>query len=38
MDWDNEQISHWLTGVGLGKYVQVFRGMFVKLGMGDNLA
>ena len=33
MDWDNEQIFHWLTAVGLGKYVQVFRGMFVKLGI-----
>jgi hypothetical protein len=33
MDWDNEQICHWLTAVGLGKYVQVFRGMFVKLGI-----
>ena len=32
MDWDNEQICHWLTAVGLGEYVQVFRGMFVKLG------
>jgi hypothetical protein len=31
MDWDNEQICHWLTAVGLGEYVQVFRGMFVKL-------
>jgi hypothetical protein len=26
MDWDNEQICHWLTAVGLGEYVQVFRG------------
>jgi hypothetical protein len=33
MDWDNEQICHWLTAVGLGEYVQVFRGMFVKLGI-----
>jgi hypothetical protein len=33
MDWDNEQIFHWLTAEGLGEYVQVFRGMFVKLGM-----
>jgi hypothetical protein len=32
MDWDNEQICHWLTAVCLGEYVQVFRGMFVKLG------
>ena len=32
MDWDNEQICHWLTAVGLGEYVQVFRGMFIKLG------
>ena len=23
MDWDNEQIFHWLTAVGLGEYVQV---------------
>jgi hypothetical protein len=30
MDWDNEQICHWLTAVGLGEYVQVFIGMFVK--------
>ena len=22
MDWDNEQIFHWLTAVGLGEYVQ----------------
>ena len=22
MDWDNEQICHWLTAVGLGEYVQ----------------
>jgi hypothetical protein len=27
------QICHWLTAVGLGEYVQVFRGMFVKLGI-----
>ena len=33
MDWDNEQICPWLTAVGLGEYVQVFRGMFVKLGI-----
>ena len=33
MDWDNEQICHWLTTVGLGEYVQVFRGMLVKLGI-----
>ena len=33
MNWDNEQICHWLTAVGLGEYVQVFRGMFVKLGI-----
>ena len=33
MDWDNEQICHWLTAVGLVEYVQVFRGMFVKLGI-----
>ena len=33
MDWDNEQICHWLTAVGLGEYVQVFRVMFVKLGI-----
>jgi hypothetical protein len=33
MDWDNEQICHWLTAVGLGEYVQVFRGKFVKLGI-----
>ena len=33
MDWDNEQIYHWLTAVGLGEYVQVFRGMYVKLGI-----
>jgi hypothetical protein len=33
MDWDNEQICHWLTAVGLGEYVQLFRGMFVKLGI-----
>ena len=33
MDWDNEQICHWLTAVGLGEYVRVFRGMFVKLGI-----
>ena len=33
MDWDNEQICHWLTAVGLGEYVQVFRGMFVKIGI-----
>jgi hypothetical protein len=33
MDWDNEQICHWLTAVGLGEYVQVFRGMLVKLGI-----
>jgi hypothetical protein len=33
MDWDNEQICHWLTAVGLGEYVQVFRGTFVKLGI-----
>ena len=33
MDWDNEQICHWLTAMGLGEYVQVFRGMFVKLGI-----
>ena len=24
MDWDNEQICHWLTAVGVGEYVQVF--------------
>ena len=33
MDWDNEQICHWLTAVGLGEYVQVLIGMFVKLGI-----
>jgi hypothetical protein len=22
MDWDNEQICHWSTAVGLGEYVQ----------------
>jgi hypothetical protein len=33
MDWDNEQNCHWLTAVSLGEYVQVFRGMFVKLGI-----
>jgi hypothetical protein len=33
MDWDNEQICHWLTAMGLGEYVQVLRGMFVKLGI-----
>jgi hypothetical protein len=33
MDWDNEQICHWLTAVGLGEYVQVFRGLFVQLGI-----
>jgi hypothetical protein len=33
MDWDNEQICHWLTAVGLGEYVQVVRDMFVKLGI-----
>ena len=33
MDWDNEQICHWWIAVGLGEYVQVFRGMFVKLGI-----
>ena len=33
MDWANEQICHWLTAVGLGEYVQVLRGMFVKLGI-----
>jgi hypothetical protein len=33
MDWDNEQICHCLTAVGLGEYVQVFIGMFVKLGI-----
>ena len=33
MDWDNEQICHSLTAVGLGEYVQVFRDMFVKLGI-----
>jgi hypothetical protein len=33
MDWDNEQICHWLIAVGLGEYVQLFRGMFVKLGI-----
>ena len=33
MDWDNEQICHWLTAVGLGEYVQVLRGIFVKLGV-----
>ena len=36
MDWDNEQICPWLTAVGLGEYVQVFRGMFVKLGITGN--
>jgi hypothetical protein len=34
--WDNEQICHWLTAVGLGEYVQVFRGMFGKLGITGN--
>ena len=33
MDWDNEHICHWLTAMGLGEYVEVFRGMFVKLGI-----
>jgi hypothetical protein len=33
MDWDNEQICQWLTAVDLGEYVQVFIGMFVKLGI-----
>ena len=33
MDWDNKQICHWLTAVGLEEYVQVIRGMFVKLGI-----
>jgi hypothetical protein len=33
MDWDNPQICHWLTAMGLGEYVEVFRGMFVKLGI-----
>jgi hypothetical protein len=33
MDWANEQICRWLTAVGLWEYVQVFRGMFVKLGI-----
>ena len=33
MDWANEQICHWLTAVGPREYVQVFRGMFVKLGI-----
>ena len=33
MDWDNEQICHWLIAVGLGEYIQVFRGIFVKLGI-----
>jgi hypothetical protein len=33
MDWDNEQICHWLTARGLGEYVQVLRGMFVNLGI-----
>ena len=33
MDWDNQQICHWLTAMGLGEYVQVFRGMLVKLGI-----
>ena len=33
MDWDNQQICHWLTAMGLGEYVEVFRGMFVKLGI-----
>ena len=28
MDWDNEQICHWLTAVGLGDYVQVFHFSF----------
>jgi hypothetical protein len=27
------QICHWLTAMGLGEYVEVFRGMFVKLGI-----
>ena len=27
------KICHWLTAVGLGEYVQVFRGMLVKLGI-----
>jgi hypothetical protein len=30
MDWDNPQICHWLTAMGLGEYVEVFRGMFVE--------
>jgi hypothetical protein len=33
MDWDNPQICHWLTAMGLGEYVEEFRGMFVKLGI-----
>jgi len=33
MDWNNEKNCHWLTTVGLGEFVQVFRGMFVKLGI-----
>jgi hypothetical protein len=28
MDWDNEQICHWLTAVSLGEYVQVFLIIF----------
>jgi hypothetical protein len=28
MDWDKEQICHWLTAVGLGHYVQVFHFSF----------
>jgi hypothetical protein len=34
MDWDNEQICHWLIDVGLGEYVQVFRiPLIVELGI-----
>ena len=28
MDWDNEQIFHWLTAVGLGEYVQVLSAVY----------
>ena len=33
MDWDNEQICHWLIAVGLGNMFRCLRGMFVKLGI-----
>jgi hypothetical protein len=28
MDWDNEQIFHWLTAVGLGEYVQLLSAVY----------